>query len=451
MGITFVQKSDLSVRKNNPKIALVLAGGAISGGAYMLAGLKALNNLMVNKDVTDFDIFVGLSAGALVSAPIAHGISVEELLKSIDGRSTRFSQLKPLDFYNPNIAELVAKPLHFLFDMATVAPRFAVNFLSNAFNPEQNYFAALWQVVRHPNWRSLDNLMKVVVRMTMASTKLSGPLTYMPAGLFDNRPLESYIRENFEANNRKNDFAELYFRRRKELYITALNLDTADRVVFGHDEDGTLTISEAVQASTALPGFFKPARIRGTDYLDGGITTTANLDVAIEHGADLIIAYNPFRPFHNKQLVRFYKDVGTYLADKPYISDGGALAVLNQAFRALLHYRLQHALKRYDQDPRFKGDIILIEPDIYDVQFFDMNPIAFWERGKAAEHGFVSVKESLDAHYPDVKKILNSYGIETTMVFVEEDARKIQSTPYDETVISILGKERIKRDIRLAM
>jgi hypothetical protein len=32
MGITIVQKSDLTVRKRNPRIALVLAGGAISGG-----------------------------------------------------------------------------------------------------------------------------------------------------------------------------------------------------------------------------------------------------------------------------------------------------------------------------------------------------------------------------------------------------------------------------------
>jgi len=451
MGITFVQKSDLSVKKNNPKIALVMAGGAISGGAYMLAGLKAVNNLMVNKDVTDFDIFVGLSAGAFIAAPIAHGITVEELLKSIDGRSSRFSQLKPLDFYNPNISEFVSKPLHMAFDFATMLPRFSVNFLSNLVNPEQNYLAALWQFVRRPNWKNADNLMKVVVRMTMASSKVPSPLSYMPSGIFDNRPLERYIRENLDANNRKNDFAELYFRRRKELYISALNLDTAERVVFGHDEDASLTISEAVQASTALPGFFKPARIRGTEYLDGGVTTTANVDVAIEHGADLVIVYNPFRPFFNKLLVRFYKDMGTYVADKPYISDGGALAVLNQAFRALLHYRLQHALMRFQQDPRFKGDIILIEPDIYDVLFFDINPLSFWERARAAEHGFVSVKEALDEHYPEVKKILNSYGIETTMVFVEEDCKKIQSTPYDETVISILGKERIKRDIRLAM
>ena len=39
MGITIVQKSDPRVRKKNPKIALVLAGGAITGGAFVVLEL----------------------------------------------------------------------------------------------------------------------------------------------------------------------------------------------------------------------------------------------------------------------------------------------------------------------------------------------------------------------------------------------------------------------------
>jgi hypothetical protein len=37
------------------------------------------------------------------------------------------------------------------------------------------------------------------------------------------------------------------------------------------------------------------------------------------------------------------------------------------------------------------------------------------------------------------------------MIHIEEDAKKIASTPYDEAVIGVLGKERLKRDIRLVM
>ncbi len=46
MGITIIQKSDTSVRKRDPKVALVLAGGAVTGGAFKLGGLKALDDYL---------------------------------------------------------------------------------------------------------------------------------------------------------------------------------------------------------------------------------------------------------------------------------------------------------------------------------------------------------------------------------------------------------------------
>src|SRR5207244_1212626 len=202
MGLTIVHKSDLTTRKKNPRVALVLAGGAVTGGAYKLGGLKALDDFLVNRKTTDFDIYVGLSAGAFLAAPLAGGVTPPEMLRSLDGTSEDFTYLSPLDFYNPNLAEFAHKPLEFLADR----------------------------------------------------------LPYVPGRL-----------------------------RQVELYIVAMNLDTAERVVFGHDEDTSLTISEAVQASTALPGFYKPARLKGVDYVDGGVRRTANIDVAIEHGAELVI------------------------------------------------------------------------------------------------------------------------------------------------------------------
>ena len=94
MGITFVQKSDLSKKKLHAKTALVLAGGAVSGGAFKAGGLKALNDFLVNKKVTDFDIYVGISAGGFLSVPLAGGIPPEEILKSLDGTSERWGHLR---------------------------------------------------------------------------------------------------------------------------------------------------------------------------------------------------------------------------------------------------------------------------------------------------------------------------------------------------------------------
>jgi predicted acylesterase/phospholipase RssA len=451
MGITIVQKSDLNVRKKNAKLGLVLAGGAVSGGAYKLGGLKALSDLLINRDINEFDIYVGLSAGALIACPLCTGISPEELLKSMDGKSDRLAQLKPFDFYNPNIAEFIQKPMQLAFDLMTTAPRFAINFLSLLLASDRKFLTRLGNLVFSPSYKNLDTVIQILVRVSAASKALPRFLDYIPSGIFDNNRLEAYIRHNLEGNHIKNDFTDLYNRQRKELYITATKLDTGERVVFGHDENNELTISQAIQASTALPGFYKPARIKGVDYVDGAVAETANIDVAVEHGAGLIICYNPFRPLENRQMVHWYKEIDQYIVDKPYLAASGLIAVINQVFRMLLHHRLHQSLRAYAQDPRFMGDIILIEPDINDVQFFEMNPIAFWQRAKAAERGFLSVKQSLEENYPALKKIFGSYGIETSMIHIEEDAKKIAATGYDDAVIGVLGKERIKRDIRLVM
>lgn len=451
MGITIIQKSDLSVRKKNEKIGLVLAGGAVSGGSYKLGGLKALNDMIVNRDVTEFDIFVGLSAGAFLAGPIAAGVTVEELLKSIDGKSDHLSQLKPLDFFNPNLAEFIKKPLDLAYDLSTMLPKFMLNLTGQFFSADLAFSTALFNFVKAPNYANLDRLMKILVKIVLVSQDIPSIVSYLPSGIFNNRRIERYIAKNMKANGFKNTFTDIYDRRRKALYITAMNLDTAKREIFGYDENNSLTVSEAIQASTALPVFYKPARIRGVDYVDGGVTTTANIGVAVKHGASLIICYNPFRPFENQLLIRWYKELDQYVSDKKHIADGGVIAVINQAFRTLLHSRLHATLNMLANDPNFKGDIILIEPSVHDATFFEINPMAFWERAKAAEHGYVSVKESIAEKYPEIKRILNAYGLETTMVYLQEATERIATSQTDDTIIGVLGKEHVKRDIKLAM
>ena len=168
-------------------------------------------------------------------------------------------------------------------------------------------------------------------------------------------------------------------------------------MIFGADENCDLTISQAVQASTALPIFYKPPRFNGVDYMDGGIRNTANIDVAIEKGADLIICYNPFRPFLNR--IDDEQGASQYFSAGRYLSDRGLKVVLNQVFRTLLHSRLKLALQRYLADRRFQGDIVLLEPRDSDAEFFAINPLAFWKRAQAIREGFESVRETIEQNY----------------------------------------------------
>jgi len=449
MGITIIQKSDLSIRKPKAKVALVLAGGAVTGGAFKVGGLKALDDLLVNRKTTDFDVYVGLSAGAFLAAPLAAGISPAEMIRSLEGASDKFFTFPATDFYNPNLREFIGKPIRYLVDLATFVPGSILDLVAATPKLAEELRAPLSDYVQCPTLRHLRKLFEPIAHAMLATREFPFPLDYVPSGIFDNSTLEGYLRENIERNQLSNDFKLLYRLRRRELFIVAMNLDTAERVVFGHNENSAATISQAVQASTALPGFYKPARIHGVDYVDGGVRRTANIDVAIEHGAQLVLCYNPFRPIYNRVIPRPTQE-GTYTFDGVPLAARGLLAVLNQVFRTLLHSRLQYGLREFQEDPSFRGDIIVVEPQESDVSFFRMNPLAFWERRVAAEHGYLSVARSIERQFERVRQILGSYGIQLTRRETRERLEKIRAENAEATQSSVLFDDVPRKTVTVA-
>jgi NTE family protein len=450
MGITIIQKSDLGVRKRDAKVALVLAGGALTGGAFKLGGLKALDDFLINRKVTDFDVYVGLSAGALLGAPMAAGVSPSEMLRALDGTSAQFSRFRPNDFYHLNTKELVQKPIDYVLDMMTYVPGILLDLAAEMPELMDRITPAVKILRKSPSLAALQDVAAPIAG-ALLDRRFPMPLSYLPSGFFDNVTIEKYLRRNFESNGLPNDFRSFQRHTEKSLYITAMNLDTAERVVFGHDEDCSLTVSEAVQASTALPGFYKPARINGTDYVDGGVRRTASIDVAIEHDADLIICYNPFRPFSNRVTHRYDSRSGKFVTEGTPLADQGIVTVLNQVFRTLLHSRLQYGLRQYQEDPNFTGDIIVIEPTETDTHFFGMNPLAFWEGPRAGRYGYVSATHSIQTHYDVVKQILQSYGILMTRREVREGLEKMQGFSIrDEHDSDVLTRDVPRRDLDVA-
>lgn len=65
--------SDSGVTSQRSKTALVLAGGGVTGAAYEIGALRALDDLLHGFSVNDFDVFIGTSAGALVAACLVNG------------------------------------------------------------------------------------------------------------------------------------------------------------------------------------------------------------------------------------------------------------------------------------------------------------------------------------------------------------------------------------------
>lgn len=425
MSISIIQKSDLTRPKRHPKIALVLAGGAISGGAFKLGGLLALDRYLVSRKVTEFDIYVGLSAGAFIGAFLAGGIPPEELLKGIDGTSSRIDQLKFYDFYWPAFREWGRRARLALTDSVTVGPRVLRSFLRYLSGSREQVRELMGQLFVEPSYASLERLVGAVVSGVAQETDLPHPGRYIPAGIFDNSRIEAYVRRNLTRNHIPNDFRLLYRERGVALYITATNLNTARGVVFGHDADHTVSISEAVQASTAIPAFYAPPKIRGEEYLDGGVRKTANASLARHKGADLIILYNPLRPFMNRNRYQLRPTVAS-------LADLGMLTILNQTIRTLLQTRLYLGLEKLRLDSGFSGDVIVIEPMETDADFFSINPLAFWNRAEAAARGYDSVRRALQQNHDEIQRILAAYGMDCDLSGLQRDFETIKRNAPSE-------------------
>ncbi len=416
MGITIVQKSDLKRKKRKATKALILAGGAVTGGSFKAGGIKALNDYFKDFSVNDFDIFIGISSGSLIAAPLVGGMRPESILRSLDGTSKHFSQLTAWHYYRPNFEELLARPLAFAVRAARWLPVGFAHMLKNRKEWGGSFWEKVIAFVKAPTATHYDAMMKPIVE-NFDAVGFPPLMSLIPSGVFDNRPIEAYIRRNIERNKLTNSFKVTQRITGKRLYICAVELDGARPVVFGPDERSEFTISEAVMASTALPGFYRPARIKGVDYVDGMVHETANIDVAVRKGAKLIVCYNPFRPYDPTSFMDYIKH------ERDLLSRTGIFAVMYQIIRAALHSRLIMSVEQFRNDPAFKGDIILIEPSAHDADFATLNPFLLSNRIHAACMGYESVYESIEDRFDEIRKIFKSYGIEMSRKGVAEYAR----------------------------
>src|SRR4029453_16480145 len=64
----------------------------------------------------------------------------------------------------------------------------------------------------------------------------------------------------------------------------------------GRNGRADVPISQAIAASSAIPGVFEPYHIDGRDYVDGDGGFTGHADLAVEAGARLLIVVNPLVP-----------------------------------------------------------------------------------------------------------------------------------------------------------
>ena len=64
------------------------------------------------------------------------------------------------------------------------------------------------------------------------------------------------------------------------LRVVAVDRESGRRVVFGSPGAPDATVAQAVQASCSVPWIFAPVTIDGREYVDGGVWSNTNLDIA---------------------------------------------------------------------------------------------------------------------------------------------------------------------------
>lgn len=367
------------------KTALVLGGGGFTGAVYEIGALRALDLLSVNRSVNDFDVYVGTSAGSFVAAMTANGISPEEMMRVL-GRQvpTPFPDVDLGTLLSLNVRELVTSAVTLPFRAAKLTRRL---------------LGQIGQV------SALDVVL--------------GLAEGMPSGLYSGAGIESYVRTVLDGPGRSDDFRDLSH----ELLLTATDLDTAERVVFGRPGFDDVPISTAVRASTALPMVYQPVRIGDRELVDGGIVSTTNLDLAVEAGARLLVVVNPLVPYVND--VR-----GTGGGQR--ISGMGFPHVGYQTFKLMAHGRLHELARQWEQ--RYPGvDIILIEPDPSDELMFRTSVMDYGSRVAIAKHGFRSVTVKLSQDYDRLRRVAARHGIEISATRVRKVVRHFAAAETGET------------------
>ncbi|MGW1375483.1 patatin-like phospholipase family protein [Streptomyces sp. NPDC002446] len=74
----------------------------------------------------------------------------------------------------------------------------------------------------------------------------------------------------------------------RRLMITAVDAATGQRTAF--DDTSGVPLIDAVGASCAVPGIYPPVTINGTRWIDGGVHSSANADLAAGYARVVIVA-----------------------------------------------------------------------------------------------------------------------------------------------------------------
>ncbi len=352
-----------------PRIGLAIAGGGPIGAMYELGALRALDEACDGLDLTRLDCYVGVSSGAFFAAGLANRMDTAELCRIFISGDSQDVTFRPETFLRPALLEYLRR--------AASIPRLTAKLTQD-----------LWFGRGDSRWSDLV-------------TRIGG---LVPTGLFDNAEVERFLRDVFSRRGRSNDFRDL----ERPLYVIGVDLDSGEAVRFGDKGWDDVPISQAVQASAALPGLYPPVELRGRHFVDGALRRTMHASVVLDRDVDLMLGINPLVPFNPGNDAD--AEAESHRFSDRRIAEGGLPGVLSQTLRTMLQSRMQVGLARYAQQyPDI--DQMVFEPNAADRELFYTNVFSFAARRRISQLAYRNTLADLRNRRQVLEPVLARHGI----------------------------------------
>jgi NTE family protein len=233
-----------------PRVGLVLGAGGVLGGAWLAGALAAVAE-GTGWDPATADVIVGTSAGSMIGALVSSGVPPWFMVAHSAGVTfpgLLDRQGQPTDEADRSAGGYLVRDKG-LPDLRPYNLRLGVRALRNPRSHRLGPVAAAW----------------------------------VPRGVMSTAPLRETVRRVVPQG----------WTRHPATWIVATDTATGRRVVFGRDDAPAAELSEAVAASCAVPGIYRPVRIGGRTYVDGGAWSASNLDCVARLDLDVVICLNP--------------------------------------------------------------------------------------------------------------------------------------------------------------
>jgi NTE family protein len=231
----------------------------------------------------------------------------------------------------------------------------------------------------------------------MASTALSDPLRHTPLQM-----VAGWLPSGFMSTDSLRDVVSRAVPGRwvehPNYWAVACDYESGRRTPFGRLGSPRAEIGDAVAASCAIPGFFRPVKINGRRYVDGGVCSVSNMDLVAGRGLDLVICLNPLSTG---------TDANGETATRPGPGPLGRLAPLDPRdwlgalSRGANGRRLAHELGKVRH---FGTEVVLVEPTPADHAVMGRNLMSTARRQQVIETAEQTVLEQL--RRPDTQALL---------------------------------------------